>query len=91
MQAIRTNEQSDDQLIFIGETMKLTEFRKLLEGHGFITKTSGDCDLNGSKLYAVFEAGQRVSPYYSLQEWGNKQILTTINEYKNRLQVIYER
>ena len=71
--------------------MKLTEFRKLLKGHGFITKNNGDCDLNGSKLYAIFEAGQRVSPYYSLQEWGNKQILTTINEYKNRLQVIYER
>ena len=64
--------------------MKLSEFRKLLKSHGFITKTNGDCDLNGYKLYAIFEAGQRVSHYYSLPEWGNKQILTTINGYKNR-------
>ena len=64
--------------------MKLPEFRKLLKSHGFITKTNGDCDLNGSKLYAIFEAGQRVSPYYSLKEWGSKQILSTIFVFKNK-------
>ena len=47
----------------------------------FTLKTNGDFDLFGKKLYAIYESGERVSPFYSANEWDGWKIEKVLMKY----------
>ena len=47
----------------------------------FTLKTNGDFDLFGKKLYAIYESGERISPFYSANEWDGWKIEKALMKY----------
>lgn len=65
---------------------KLTDLRlsaNLLECK---VRSNGDMDLNGNKLYALFDndTGKRVTPFYSLVEWDKLNEVSVMFNFLNK-------
>ena len=67
----------------IREYLKESLQTEQLKGKGlkFTLKTNGDFDLFGKKLYAIYENGGRVSPFYSANEWDGWKIEKVLMKY----------